>query len=207
VTGASRGVGRGIALGLLAAGFRVYGSGRSIDQAELPQGIRRLRCDHLEDEETTHVFETIRSECARLDLLVNCAWGGYEKMVECGEFTWAAPFWEQPPHGWTGIAKAATDKMTSDMAVGVKPHAIPVISLYPGLVRTESVLAAAKSGALDLSTSESPDFIGRVINALFHDPNLMTWTGQVLVAAAVAKEFGVLDIDGSSPPALTLEDI
>jgi dehydrogenase/reductase SDR family protein 1 len=253
VTGASRGVGRGIALGLLAAGFRVYGSGRSIDQADLPQEIRRLRCDHLKDEETVRVFEAIRFECGALDLLVNCAWGGYEKMVEGGAFTWAAPFWDQPPHRWTGmmdagvraafvcsahaarmmtprhrgliinisfwsaqrhlgntiygIAKAATDKMTSDMAVELKPFDIPVISLYPGLVRTESVLAAAKSGTFDLSTSESPEFIGRVINALFHDPNLMARTGQVLIAAAVAKEFGVLDIDGSSPPALTLADI
>lgn len=253
VTGASRGVGRGIAIGLLEAGFRVYGSGRSIDQADLPPGIRRLRCDHLKDEETAHVFETIRSECDRLDLLVNCAWGGYEKMVEGGAFTWPAPFWDQPAHRWTGmmdagvraafvcsahaarmmtprhhgliinisfwsaqrhlgntiygIAKAATDKMTSDMAVELKPFAVPVASLYPGLVRTEAVVAAAKSGAFDLSTSESPEFIGRVINALFHDPNLMARTGHVLVAAAVAKEFGVLDIDGSSPPALTLADI
>ena len=60
---------------------------------------------------------------------------------------------------------------------------------------------------LDLSASESPEFIGRVINALCQDPNLMARTGQVLVAAAVTKEFGVLDIDGSSPPALTLEDL
>jgi hypothetical protein len=35
----------------------------------------------------------------------------------------------------------------------------------------------------------------------------MSRTGQVLVAAAVAKELGVLDIDGSSPPVLTLADI
>ncbi|MFF2028756.1 SDR family NAD(P)-dependent oxidoreductase [Arthrobacter sp. NPDC058192] len=253
VTGASRGVGRGIALGLLAAGFRVYGSGRSIEQADLPRTIAGLRCDHLKDEETAAVFEAIRSECGRLDLLVNCAWGGYEKMVEGGAFTWPAPFWEQPPHRWTGmmdvgvraafvcsahaarmmtprhrgliinisswsaqrhlgntiygIAKAATDKMTSDMAVELKPFDIPVISLYPGLVRTEAVLAAARSGAFDLSTSESPEFIGRVISALFHDSNLMARTGQVLIAAAVAKEFGVLDIDGSSPPVLTFADI
>ena len=253
VTGASRGVGRGIALGLLAAGFRVYGTGRSIDHADLPPEIVRLRCDHLNDDETARAFETIRSESGHLDLLVNCAWGGYEKMVEGGAFTWPAPFWDQPPHRWTGmmdagvraafvcsahaarmmtprgrglivnisfwaaqrhlgntiygIAKAATDKMTSDMAVELNAFDIPVISLYPGLVRTESVLAAAESGAFDLSTSESPEFIGRVINALFRDPNLMARTGQVLVAAAVAKEFGVLDIDGSSPPALTLADI
>jgi NAD(P)-dependent dehydrogenase (short-subunit alcohol dehydrogenase family) len=253
VTGASRGVGRGVALSLLAAGFRVYGTGRSIDQADLPQEIRRLRCDHLKDEETAHVFETVRSERGGLDLLVNCAWGGYEKMVEGGVFTWGAPFWEQPPHRWTGMmdagvraafvcsahaarlmtsrhhglivnisfwaaqrflgntiygtAKAATDKMTSDMAVELKPFGVSVVSLYPGLVRTEAVLMAAKSGAFDLSASESPEFIGRVINALFHDQNLMARTGQVLVAGAVAKEFGVLDIDGSSPPALTLGDI
>ncbi|SDK95017.1 SDR family NAD(P)-dependent oxidoreductase [Arthrobacter sp. ok362] len=253
VTGASRGVGRGIALGLLAAGFRVYGSGRSIEQADLPREIRRLRCDHLKDIETARVFETIRAECGRLDLLVNCAWGGYEKMVEGGAFTWSAPFWDQPAHRWTGmidagvraafvcsahaarlmtprhrgliinisfwsaqrhlgntiygVAKAATDKMTSDMAVELKPFAVPVVSLYPGLVRTEAVVAAAERGAFDLSTSESPEFIGLVINALFHDPNLLTRTGQVLIAAAVAKELGVLDIDGSSPPALTLGDI
>ena len=89
----------------------------------------------------------------------------------------------------------------------LKPFGVPVVSLYPGLVRTESVLAAAKSGAFDLSTRESPEFNGRVINALFHSPNLMERTGQVLVAAAVAKEFGVLDVDGTSPPVLTLADI
>ena len=46
-----------------------------------------------------------------------------------------------------------------------------------------------------------------MINAPFQDPNLMARTGQVLVAAAVTKEFGVLDIEGSSPPALTLGDL
>jgi NAD(P)-dependent dehydrogenase (short-subunit alcohol dehydrogenase family) len=60
VTGASRGVGRGIALALLAAGFRVYGTGCSIDQADPPREIRRLRCDHLNDEETARVFDVIR---------------------------------------------------------------------------------------------------------------------------------------------------
>jgi NAD(P)-dependent dehydrogenase (short-subunit alcohol dehydrogenase family) len=38
-----------------------------------------------------------------------------------------------------GVAKAATDKMGSDMAVELKPHGVAVISLYPGLVRTEAV--------------------------------------------------------------------
>ena len=38
-----------------------------------------------------------------------------------------------------GVSKAATDKMTSDMSTELKPHGVAVISLYPGLVRTEKV--------------------------------------------------------------------
>jgi hypothetical protein len=47
--------------------------------------------------------------------------------------------------------------------------AFRVVSLYPGLVRTESVIAAAEAGWLDLSNSESPEFIGRVVAALAGD--------------------------------------
>ena len=38
-------------------------------------------------------FERFRSEHSVLDILVNCAWGGYERMIEDGQFTWPAPFW------------------------------------------------------------------------------------------------------------------
>src|SRR5207302_7734248 len=56
-----------------------------------------------------------------------------------------------------GVAKAATDKMTSDMAHELRPHGVAVVSLYPGLVRTEAVIQAAEAGWLDLSNSESPE--------------------------------------------------
>ena len=59
--------------------------------------------------------------------------------------------------------------MTSDMAHELKPHGVTAVSLYPGLVRTEAVLAA---GCFDLSNSESPEFIGRVIAALAADPDV-----------------------------------
>ena len=42
-----------------------------------------------------------------------------------------------------GVSKAATDKMTADMATELKPHGVAVVSLYPGLVRTEKVMEAA----------------------------------------------------------------
>jgi hypothetical protein len=78
------------------------------------------------------------------------------------------------------------------------------VSLYPGLVRTESVLAA---GVFDLSNSESPQFIGRVIAALAADPNALQRTGSVAVAAALAREYGVIDVDGRSPRPLTLAEV
>jgi NAD(P)-dependent dehydrogenase (short-subunit alcohol dehydrogenase family) len=253
VTGASRGVGKGVAVALHNAGYRVYATGRTIASADLPSAIHRLPCDHLRDADTAAVFERMDSDAQPLDLVVNSAWGGYENMVENGKFTWSVPFWEQPLHRWTGmmdagvraafavsaqavrrmlahrrglivnisfwpaqkyvgnaiygIAKASTDKLTADMAHELRPHGIAVLSLYPGLVRTESVLAAAAGGWLDLSNSESPEFIGRVIGALAADPALLDRSGQVLVAAAIAQEFGVRDVDGKQPKPLTIENV
>jgi dehydrogenase/reductase SDR family member 1 len=162
VTGGSRGVGRGAALGLTAAGFTVYATGRSIESADLPPAVVRIRCDHSQDSETARVFRRIAEAGEGLDIVVNSAWGGYERMAEDGQFTWSLPFWQQPAHRWSsmmdagvrsaffvcahsaammiprrkglivnishwaaqkyignaiyGVAKAATDKMSSDMA-------------------------------------------------------------------------------------------
>jgi NAD(P)-dependent dehydrogenase (short-subunit alcohol dehydrogenase family) len=106
-----------------------------------------------------------------------------------------------------GISKAATDKLTADMAHELRPHGVAAVSRYPGLVRTESVLAAAAEGWLDLSNSESPEFIGRVIAGLAGDPALLDRSGQVLVAAAVAQELGIRDVDGRQPTPLTLHTV
>src|ERR1035438_7513970 len=95
--------------------------------------------------------------------------------------------------------------MSADMAHELKSHGVAVVSLYPGLVRTESVLLAAQGGWLDLSNSESPEFIGRVIHALVQDPALMERSGKVLVAAEVAAEFGISDVDGRKPTPLALD--
>jgi dehydrogenase/reductase SDR family member 1 len=106
VTGASRGVGRGTAIGLASAGFRVFATGRGIESADLPASVVRIRCDHLNDGETRAAFAQIAADAGRLDLLVNSVWGGYERMSENGEFTWALPFWQQPAHRWTGMMDA-----------------------------------------------------------------------------------------------------
>jgi hypothetical protein len=68
-------------------------------------------------------------------------------------------------------------------------------------------LEAAKAGWLDLSNSESPEFIGRVVAALWRDPQIMERSGKVLIAAALARELGVVDIDGRQPVPLRLEGL
>jgi len=104
-----------------------------------------------------------------------------------------------------GVSKAATDKLTADMAVELRPYGVTVVSLYPGLVRTEKVMEAAAS--MDLTNSESPEFTGRAIAALAGDPDIIRHTGSVLVAASLAVEYGFKDIDGKSPRPLTLTDV
>lgn len=250
VTGASRGVGRGVARALADAGAQVFATGRSVAHAELGPGVTPITCDHADDGAVAGVFGHIEEQAGRLDVLVNVAWGGYERMVENGRFTFGAPFWEQPAWRWDammttgvraafvasqhaaramvrakrglivhisfwaaqkhiantpyGVSKAATDKMAADMAHELKSHRVTVVSLYPGLVRTEAVLAA---GVFDLSNSESPEFIGRAVAALAADPLVSRHTGAVLVAAALGREYGFSDIDGRQPRPLTLADV
>jgi dehydrogenase/reductase SDR family member 1 len=269
VTGASRGVGRGIALGLGEAGATVYITGRTVEDGtaieELSGTIQQtadevtrlggkgipIPCDHRNDQEVEAVFQRIIDEEARLDILVNNVWGGYENMVENDEFTWEQPFWLQPLWRWEamfqsgvrayyvaskfaaplmvaqqsglivnisfwagqkylgntiyGVSKAATDRLAADMAHELQEYHVAAISLYPGLVRTERVMRVAEF--FDLSNSESPQFIGRAVAALAADPNIMQKSGQVLVAAALAQEYGFTDIDGKQPRPLTLAEV
>jgi dehydrogenase/reductase SDR family protein 1 len=252
VTGGTSGVGRGIAAVLAQHGARVFVTGRSVhDGAPVDERITGIRCDHRLDADVMAAFERVARETPGIDILVNNVWGGYERMIEDGAFTWGKPFWEQPVWRWDamfgagvrahyhasqlaartmvaggrglivnisfwaaqkhianvayGVSKAATDKMTADMAIELRPHGVTVVSLYPGLVRTEKVMQAA--AWLDLSNSESPEFIGRAIVALAGDPDVMRHTGTVLVAARLAMEYGFTDTDGRVPRPLTLADV
>src|SRR5260221_2322908 len=140
VTGCSRGVGRGVALALAEAGYTVFATGRSIETAGLPSYIRAIRCDHRDDGDTAGIFAGIAEAGNGLELLVNCAWGGYERMVEEGVFTWPAPFWEQPSHRWSAM-----------MDAGVRPALVcsaraarMMIASRRGLIVDVSFLAARR---------------------------------------------------------------
>ena len=107
VTGATSEVGRGVALGLAHAGATVFATGRSIGQTQLDGGITPIVCDHTDDRAVAEVFQRIQDTAGRLDILVNVVWGGHERMVEDGRFTWAASFWEQPTWRWEAMVWCA----------------------------------------------------------------------------------------------------
>jgi len=64
----------------------------------------------------------------------------------------------------------------------------------------------AAADFLDLTNSESPEFIGRAVSVLVRDPQKMSRSGQVLVAAQLALDYGFTDIDGRQPRPLGLTD-
>lgn len=112
-----------------------------------------------------------------------------------------------------GIGKAALDRMSSDMGVELRRSNanICIISLWPGLVRTEELRESAKveSGdkkplfdVLNPEITESPELAGRAVAALLTEsPNkLLSRSGQVVLVSDIAREFSLRDLDGRSPP-------
>jgi NAD(P)-dependent dehydrogenase (short-subunit alcohol dehydrogenase family) len=103
VTGATRGVGRGVALVLGEAGATVYVSGRTavdeVAEEVTARGGRGVpaRTDHSDDAQVQALFEGIATEAGRLDLVVGNAWGGY---ADHEWRTFGAPLWEQPLSRW-----------------------------------------------------------------------------------------------------------
>lgn len=121
VTGGSRGLGRGIALALGAAGWTVWVTGRSSraggTTSHLPGTVEQTAeavtaagghgipvvCDHRDDEQTRTVASRIDAESGALHLLVNNAWAGYERLNAGAWEEWNAPFWDQPLELWDAM--------------------------------------------------------------------------------------------------------
>ncbi|KRZ91747.1 Alpha-1,3/1,6-mannosyltransferase ALG2 [Trichinella sp. T8] len=119
VTGASRGIGRGVALQLGEAGATVYITSRPVDKsdsseiADLPtlektaeevngRGGKAIAvyCDHSKDEEIKALFQRIEEEQnGQLDILVNNAYAGIKAIANCI----GKKFWECEPEIWDDI--------------------------------------------------------------------------------------------------------
>jgi dehydrogenase/reductase SDR family member 1 len=246
VTGGTRGLGRGIAGELAAAGATVYLTGRTgVDDAatEIGSGAVGVACDHADDAAVPELFAKVRAEQGRLDVLVNCAAtvpGDVQTYLESFR-----PFWESGPEVWDtwceiglrshyvssiygarimaeqgsglvvnissaaaahyfgsvayGTGKAAVDRMTSDMAIQLRDRGVAVVSIWPGAVRTEKTRTFEQAGLASLSDAESPEFSGRAVIALATDPGVLSRSGSAVYVAALAREYGFTETDGSQP--------
>ena len=264
VTGASRGVGRGIAIALGTAGMTVYVTGRSATEsqahlrgqplsgtlAETAEAITQaggkgivMACDHACDNQVQELFARVEYEQGHLDMLVNNAAFLHENLIDPG------PFWSKPlemvdmlnvglrssyiasyyaaplllkarrglivftssfgadcyMHGPAyGAQKAGIDKMAYDMAVDFDGTNVATASLWLGPQRTERSAIAAVERAdkyqAIMANAETPEFNGRVILALFADPNLQEMSGRTLITAELAATYGVTEDEGRKPP-------
>ena len=118
VTGGSRGIGRGCAIELGAAGATVYVTGRSIeaDGGKLPGSVEAtarevsdaggrgipVACDHRDDDAVRFLFEKVLTEQGGLDILVNNAF------LIPAELTSGKNFWEVPISNWDDMIDVGT---------------------------------------------------------------------------------------------------
>lgn len=262
VTGASKNIGKGMALEVAAAGATTYVTARTLgDSTEAPGSLLHtvaeieeaggkavpVVCDHNDDSQVEAVFARIKAEQGRLDVVVNVASPDFSEMV-------GVPFWEIPfehitaclnigprsdyvttalaarmmvpqgsgvvinisSHGAKqhllsvpyGIGKGAIDKTTQDTATELRAHGVAVVSLWPGLVLTEGLLANAETApdgtrtlhGLDIGFGETPKFNGKAVVALAADPDIMKRSGGSFWSSRLAREYGFAEDDGHLPP-------
>lgn len=100
-----------------------------------------------------------------------------------------------------GISKAGLDKMAHDLAVELRPFGVSAVSLWPGLVQTETLLARGVESVagFPVAEAETPRFVGRVVHALVTDPDITTRSGGTFVCAELAVEYGITEDDGRQP--------
>ena len=144
VTGASRGIGKGIALALAEEGATVYVTGRTVNEGDyyLPGTVGEtarlcterggtgmaVPCDHADDAAVAALFERVRAEQGRLDILVNNAFALPDDLLE------PLGFWDKPLSNW------------EMMEVGVKSNYVAAWHAAKIMVPQKSGLIVSISG-------------------------------------------------------------
>ena len=203
VTGASRGVGKGVALGLGEAGATVYVTGRSLDvgadaRGSLTQTVDEIaelggsgiaaQCDHTDDAQVKAVFDRVRADQGRLDVLVNNVMSTPQRAeLPPGALSqWDLhPFWEMPLSVWDVFHR-----------VGLRSHYVASVFAAPLMIET--------GGGLIVSVS-SPGS-RRYVN------NVAYGVGKAAVeklAADMAEELRIHDVASVSlwPGFIRTEDV
>ncbi|PAV63961.1 hypothetical protein WR25_18790 [Diploscapter pachys] len=275
VTGASRGIGRGIALQLCEAGAKVYITGRKPEEngsktynTALPAlekaaeecrerggTVIPVHCDHSNPEDVEELFRQIDDENGgQLDVLVNSAFSATadinntdgKKFYELDPLFWdkvnnvglrnnyicsvhAARMMVKKKQGLIvqvssigglqytfnvayGVGKAGIDRMAADMAIELKDTGVTVVSLWPGIVKTEIGEILKDEGKIEatsnipreviekaFSKAESPEFVGKAVVGLACDRKVNKKNGKILLTSDLSREYHFKDIDGKVP--------
>ncbi|WP_109524736.1 MULTISPECIES: SDR family NAD(P)-dependent oxidoreductase [Nocardia] len=164
VTGASRGIGKGIALALAQQGATVYVTGRTVTPGTCPLpgtvGETAAECDrrggtgiavqvdHADDAQVAALFERVRSERGRLDILVNNAFSLPEDLTD------PDPFWKKPLSNWEMIdvgvrSNFVTAWHAAKIMAPQRSGLIVAISGYTGVSYTYGVIFGTAKSAVD----------------------------------------------------------
>ena len=175
VTGASRGIGRGVALALLGKGMTVHVTARTVTEAQaakhpqlegsldglqaeaqgLPGELVIHVCDHGDDAQTEAAIAAALARSGHIDILVNNAWPGYENMVEGDDFTFPRPFWEQPMWRWNGMIDVAVraafiaSRAIAPSMIGRRSGLIVNISYWAAQSYSDNVIYGIAKAAAD----------------------------------------------------------
>jgi NAD(P)-dependent dehydrogenase (short-subunit alcohol dehydrogenase family) len=164
VTGASRGIGKGVALALGEEGATVYVTGRTVSPGSAPlpgtigqtaaevdrrggKGIA-VQVDHGNDDQVASLFAQIRQEQGRLDILVNNAFALPEDLTE------PKPFWEKPLLYWQMVDVGVRSNYiaawhAARIMVPQKSGLIVATSGYTGVRYTYGVVFGTCKAAVD----------------------------------------------------------
>jgi NAD(P)-dependent dehydrogenase (short-subunit alcohol dehydrogenase family) len=215
VTGASRGVGRGIAIALGSHGYTVYVSGRTQRVGESAwdgtigdtaasvsaaggQGVA-VRVDHRDDDEVAALFARVGREHGRLDILVNNAALIREELQS------AAPFWEKPLAASTdlldvGLRSSLVASYYAAPLLVAAGRGLVVFTSAPGAVRYQygAAYGAHKAGLDKFAADMAVDFRPFGVAAV------SIWMGAVLTERLQqvidsGPEFAYLDDIAETP--------
>jgi NAD(P)-dependent dehydrogenase (short-subunit alcohol dehydrogenase family) len=151
VTGASRGLGKGTAIGLGEAGATVYVTARTLSTPGALPGTAEqtaeeitaaggtgiaVQCDHTDDTQVDAVFTRIRQDQGKLDILVNCVYPAPGILPTTGpKMTGGAPFWQTPVNeGWEAA-----------FTLGVRAHYVATQKAMPLLLESSGLIVNISS--------------------------------------------------------------
>ncbi|GAB2868338.1 SDR family NAD(P)-dependent oxidoreductase [Nocardioides pacificus] len=198
VTGGSKGVGQGLAVGLAESGWTVVVSGR--DEARLATTVERVEaaggrgfavaCEHTDDAQVEALVAGVERDHGRIDLLVNNAWAGPGI-----DHRRPSRFWERPLADWDQL-----------IGIGLRAHFVATRAAVPAMVERGSglVVNVSSVGARAYLHSTLYGISKAGLDKFTHDAGLelrphgvtvvSLWPGLVRTAQLLAS--GVKDIAG-----------